>query len=45
VVRWMDSGGRPVMVLEEDAENEVTIIWMLEDAVEGAARGGGREVV
>jgi anti-sigma-K factor RskA len=45
VVRWMDSGGRSVMVLEEDAESGVTIIWMLEDAVEGAARGGGSEVV
>ena len=45
VVRWVDSGGRPVMVLEEDAESDVTIIWMLDDAVEGAARGGGGEVV
>jgi anti-sigma factor RsiW len=40
VVRWMDSEGRPVMVLEDDAEAQVTIIWMLDDAVEGAARGG-----
>ena len=45
VVRWMDSGGRSVMVLEEDAERQVTIIWMLDEAVEGAAQGGGREVV
>lgn len=44
-VLWVDSGGRPVMVLEEDAERQVTIIWTLEDAVEGAAQGGGGEVV
>ena len=40
----MDSEGRPVMVLEADAEAEVTIIWLLEDVAEGAARGGSREV-
>ena len=44
VVRWMDSEGRPVMVLESDAEAGVTIIWLLEDVAEGAARGGSREV-
>ena len=44
VVRWMDSEGRPVMVLEADAEADVTIIWLLEGAVDGAARGGSREV-
>ena len=38
-VRWVDGGGRPVMVLDEADESGVTIIWMLEDAVEGAARG------
>jgi len=43
VVRWMDSEGRPVMVLEADAEADVTIIWLLEDVAEGAARGGSRE--
>ena len=40
VVRWMDSGGRSVMVLEDDAESQTTIIWLLEGATEGAARGG-----
>jgi anti-sigma-K factor RskA len=40
-VRWMDSGGRSVMVLEEPG---MTVIWMLDDAAEGAARGGSREV-
>ena len=45
VVRWMDSEGRPVMVLEADAEADVTIIWLLEDVAEGAAaQGGSREV-
>jgi hypothetical protein len=40
-VRWMDSGGRSVMVLEEP---DMTVIWMLDDAAEGAARGGSGEV-
>lgn len=44
VVRWIDSGGRPVLVLEEGGESDVTIIWMLDDAVDGAARGGRGEV-
>jgi anti-sigma-K factor RskA len=44
VVRWMDSEGRSVMVLEADAEAEVTIIWLLDDVAESAARGGSREV-
>ena len=43
-VRWVDTGGRPVMVLDEARESGVTIIWMLEDAVEGAARGVGGEM-
>lgn len=38
-VQWVDAGGRNVMVLDEANESGVTIIWMLEDAVEGAARG------
>jgi len=42
-VRWMDSGGHSVLV--DDAESDVTIIWLLDDAVEGAARGGTGEVV
>jgi anti-sigma factor RsiW len=37
VVRWMDSRGSSVMVLEEDAQNEVTIIWLLD----GGPAGGG----
>ena len=39
VVRWIDSGDRSVVVLEGD--DEVTIIWVLGRAAEGAAQGGG----
>ena len=44
VIRWMDSGGRSVMVLEGD--EEVTIIWViglvdLMDPEAGSAPGGG----
>jgi len=42
-VRWMDSGGRSVLVVD-DAESDVTIIWLLDDAVEGAAQGGSGDV-
>ena len=38
VIQWMDSGDRAVMVLEGD--EDVTIIWVLDDPVEGASRGG-----
>jgi len=44
VVRWMDSEGRSVIVLEADAEANVTIIWLLDDVAERAARGGSREM-
>jgi anti-sigma-K factor RskA len=43
-VRWVDGGDRPVMVLDDANESGVTIIWMLEEAVEGAARGVGSEM-
>jgi anti-sigma factor RsiW len=43
-VRWVDSGG-PALLVVDDAEADVTIIWLLEDAVGDAARGGSREVV
>ncbi len=42
-VRWMDSGGRSVLVVD-DAESDVTIIWLLDDAAESAARGGSGDV-
>ena len=44
VVRWLDAGGRSVMLLEDDEDSGVTIIWMLEDATEGASKGGEHEV-
>jgi anti-sigma factor RsiW len=44
VVRWMDSGGRSVMVLEEDVSSQLTIIWLLDGSTEGAARGGHHAV-
>jgi anti-sigma-K factor RskA len=43
-VRWVDRGG-PALLVVDDAEADVTIIWLLEDAVGDAARGGSREVV
>ncbi len=39
VVRWLDSGGRNVVVLEDDAD--VTIIWVFGDSAGGPGRGGG----
>jgi anti-sigma-K factor RskA len=41
VVRWMDSRGRSVMVLEEDARSEATIIWLLDGGPATGATGGG----
>jgi len=43
VVRWIDGGGRSVMVL--DADPDTTIIWVLDAPVEDASRGGERDVV
>jgi anti-sigma factor RsiW len=43
VVRWIDSGGRSVLVLDDDPDT--TIIWVLDSAAEGAARGGPLDVV
>jgi anti-sigma factor RsiW len=42
VVRWMDSRGSSVMVLEEDEQNEVTIIWLLDGGPGAPAAGDGR---
>ncbi len=39
VVRWIDSGDRNVLVLEDD--DEATIIWVLGQAPDEAAQGGG----
>jgi hypothetical protein len=43
VVRWLDTGGRNVIVLDEPGE--ATIVWLLEPPTEGAARGGSGESV
>jgi anti-sigma factor RsiW len=43
VVRWIDSGGRSVIVLDDDPDT--TIIWVLDGAVDGAAVGGRSDVV
>lgn len=43
VVRWIDSGGRSVMVLDDVPGT--TIIWVLDSRTEGASTGDGREVV
>lgn len=43
VVRWIDSGERSVMVLEDDPDT--TIIWVLDGTTEGAWIGGKRDVV
>ena len=43
VVRWLDTGGRDVMVLE--ASSDTTIIWVFEDADESAGGGVLRDVV
>ena len=38
-VRWIDSGGRPMLVLDEGVEADVTIIWMLDGPADRAVRG------
>lgn len=43
VVRWLDTGGRSVIVLDEP--EGATIVWLLESPSEGAARGGRGESV
>ena len=44
VVRWMDSRGRSVMVLEEDEQNATTVIWLLDGEQSVGTEGGGRGV-
>lgn len=41
VVRWIDSGGRSVMVLDD--QPDTTIIWVFDGATEGARIGGRRD--
>jgi len=40
MIRWMDTGGRSVMVLED--QGDATIVWLLD---EGAPEGGSGEAV
>jgi anti-sigma factor RsiW len=40
-LRWLDSKGKPVMVLQDD--RDATIIWVLDKAKQ--ATGGGRDAV
>ena len=43
VVRWIDSGDHGVVVLEDDPDS--TIIWVMDDAIDGASMGGGSDLV
>ena len=42
-IRWLDTGGRSVMVLEQQAD--VTIVWLLGAPEDGGSEGGSREAV
>jgi len=43
MIRWLDTGGRSVMVLEDQAD--ATIVWLLDAPESGASKGGSREAV
>jgi anti-sigma factor RsiW len=43
MIRWMDTGGRSVMVLED--QDDATIVWLLDVPEGGASKGGSREAV
>ena len=43
MIRWLDTGGRSVMVLEQEAGT--TIVWLLDSPQEGASVRGSREAV
>ncbi len=43
VIRWLDTGGRSVIVLED--QEDVTIVWLLDVLEDGASEGGSREAV
>ena len=45
VVRWVDSGDRSIMVVEDDGQTGATLIWLLDSTTEGAALGGTHETV
>ena len=43
IIRWLDTGGRSVMVLED--QGDVTIVWLLDAPEDGILEGGSREAV
>jgi anti-sigma factor RsiW len=43
IIRWLDTGGRSVMVLED--EGGATIVWLLDALEDGNSEGGSREAV
>jgi len=43
IIRWLDTGGRSVMVLED--QGEATIVWLLDAPEDGILEGGSREAV
>jgi anti-sigma factor RsiW len=43
VIRWLDTGGRSVMVLED--QGGATIVWLLDALEDGISKGGSREAV
>ena len=44
VIRWLDTGGRSVMVLE-DRGDDATIVWLLDALDDGISEGESREAV
>jgi anti-sigma factor RsiW len=43
VIRWLDTGGRSVMVLED--QGDATIVWLLDALDDGISEGESREAV
>lgn len=43
MIRWLDSGGRSVMVLED--QGDATIVWLLDASDDETAPGGSRDAV
>ena len=43
IIRWLDTGGRSVMVLED--QTDATIVWLLDAPEDGVSEGGSREAV
>ena len=43
IIRWLDTGGRSVMVLED--QGDATIVWLLDALEDGISEGGSREAV